>query len=245
MRRWTFIALFATVLMPLMGSEIYIKQNSHTDPMTVMGQQQPAQDSTQETWIGDKKFAQHTPEMSFIFDMENERLYWVMHGDKSYVEMKPPYDLSQVLPEQMAQMMEPMMASITVTVTPKGEKKTVGKWECEGYDMAMTIMGMSTNIEIWATTDVPFDWKKVNEDMVSVYRKVQMRLNQSAVDEMQKIQGYWMATETTANMMGMEIRSTTEVVEMAKKDAPASVFTVPEGYTKKDALSMEAMGGRR
>ncbi len=61
---------------------------------------------------------------------------------------------------------------------------------------------------------------------------------------MKKIDGYWVSSETTANMMGMNIRTTTEVLEIAQKDAPAGTFDVPEGYTKQDKLSMQGMSGQ-
>jgi hypothetical protein len=44
--------------------------------------------------------------------------------------------------------------------------------------------------------------------------------------------------------MGAKIRQTTEVVEITQKAAPASVWTVPAGYTKSDKLSMDAIQKR-
>jgi len=244
MRKAIIFVLLSAIALPLFSGDFYIEQKSHTDPMTVMGQEQPAQDSVQKSWIGDNKFAQHSQEMSFIFDKEKESLFWIMHGEKSYVEMKPPYDLNQYLPEQMAQMMGAVMSSIVVTVTPKEETKKIGDWNCAGYQMDMTVMGMTTNIEVWATVDVPFDWKMVNEELLAIYQKIQMRLNDAAMEEMKKIQGYWVSSETTVNVMQMKIRSITEVVEISQKDAPAGTFDVPEGYTKQDKLTMQGMGAQ-
>jgi hypothetical protein len=44
--------------------------------------------------------------------------------------------------------------------------------------------------------------------------------------------------------MGAKMHTTNEVIEISKKTPPASVYTVPAGYTKKDKLSMEDMQQR-
>jgi hypothetical protein len=47
-----------------------------------------------------------------------------------------------------------------------------------------------------------------------------------------------------AEIMGAKMHNTTEVVEIGNKTAPASVYAVPAGYTKKDKLSMQDMQNR-
>jgi hypothetical protein len=59
-----------------------------------------------------------------------------------------------------------------------------------------------------------------------------------------KVKGYWIATEMNAEIMGAKMHNTTEVVEITNKTAPASVYAVPAGYTKKDKLSMQDMQNR-
>ena len=58
---------------------------------------------------------------------------------------------------------------------------------------------------------------------------------------MMKIKGFWISSETTMEMMGAKIRTTSEVVEISKKTPPAGVYSVPAGYTKQDKLSMQDM----
>jgi hypothetical protein len=142
----------------------------------------------------------------------------------------------------MAQMMSQMM-KMTVTVTPNGQTKTIGQWNCSGYDVSMQMMMMPMKIAVWASTDVPIDMAQFGKIYSNVL-KAQLRLDDTAVEEMMKVKGYWIATETTGEVMGAKIRSTTEVVEISKKTPDASVYLVPAGYTKQDKLSMQDLQKR-
>jgi len=52
------------------------------------------------------------------------------------------------------------------------------------------------------------------------------------------------ATELTADVMGARMRTTTEVVEIVEKPAPAGTFAPPAGYTQKATLSMQDLQRR-
>jgi hypothetical protein len=67
-----------------------------------------------------------------------------------------------------------------------------------------------------------------------------MMLDDASVKEFSKIKGYQIATETTGEIMGAKMHSTTEVVEISKKNAPAGIYAPPTGYTKTTSVSMDA-----
>ena len=242
MKKLSILLSFLLVLSAFAGADVYVKSKSHTDAFSVMGQNQPAKDETIEQWIGDDKFAHIGTDMSSIVDLKKNMMYIITHQDKSYVEAELPLDFTKLLPKEMAQMMGGMM-KMTVTVTPNNQTKTVGQWKCSGYDVSIQMMMMPIKMAVWASTDVPIDMSKFSDIYGNVI-KAQLRLDDAAMEEMKKIKGYWIATETTAEMMGAKMRSTTEVVEMTKKNPPAGVYSVPEGYTKKEFLSMEALQKR-
>jgi hypothetical protein len=225
------------VLAASAGADIYIKSKVHTDAFSMMGQSQPAKDETSEQWLGDDKFATITPGMSFVVDLKKNIFYWINHGNKTYVEAKLPFDFASLLDPQMAQMMSQMM-KMTVTVTPNGQTKTIGQWNCSGYDVAINMMMMPMKMSVWATTDVPFDVEKFQKLYANVI-KAQLRLDDAAVDELMKVKGYWIATEMNAEIMGAKMHNTTEVVEITKRSPDPSVYQVPAGYTKKDKLTMQ------
>jgi hypothetical protein len=234
----TVLSLFL-ILAVAANADYYVKSKMHTDAMSMMGRNTPAKDQTTEQWFNDNQFAFLSPETSIIVDFGKNVLYMVNNTQKSYIESTLPFDFSKLLDPQMAQMMSQMM-KITVTVAPNNQTKTIGQWKCAGYDVTMNIMTMPMKIAVWASTDVPFDMAKFAK-LYGNIMKAQMRLDDASVQEMAKVKGYWIASETSMEMMGAKIHSTTEVLEITKKTPPAAVYTVPAGYTKKDKLSMQDM----
>ncbi len=71
-----------------------------------------------------------------------------------------------------------------------------------------------------------------------------MRLTGESVKEFAKITGFQVATEMTADVMGARMRTTTEVIEIVEKPAPAGTFEPPAGYAQKATLSMQDLQRR-
>jgi hypothetical protein len=71
-----------------------------------------------------------------------------------------------------------------------------------------------------------------------------MRLTDESAREFAKIKGFQVATELNADVMGARMHTTTEVVEIAEKAAPAGTFEPPAGYAKKTTLSMQDLQRR-
>jgi len=222
------------------SAEVYIQQKTHTDAVEMMGQSQPAKDEINHIWLADNKMATHGTEQSVIIDLNKNKMYMINHQDKTYVEMDLPLDMSKYFPPQFAQ----MFGSMTVKVTPTSETQKIGNWNCSGYDVAITIMMMTTKQKIWASTDVPFDWNMYSEKMLPKLIQGTMMLGEDSAKEFMKIKGFQIKTESTMNMMGNDIKSTSEVVEITKKNAPAGTFEPPSDYEKKDQFSMQDMQKR-
>jgi len=224
-------------------ADIYIKQKLNTDPVTMMGKTTPAIEQTSETWIGGNKFTTVRKDNSIIVDLDKNLIIQISHKQRTFLEMAIPVEMSKYFPEQMAAMIEQMMNSVKISVKASGKSKTINNWECQGYDVTinMEMMGMPVNINmnIWASTKVPFDWKKVNEKMTSQIMKISMRLSDEAIEEMKKIQGYAISIESTVNLMKSEIKSVTQVIEISNKSPRENIYSIPETYTKKEKLSMQ------
>ncbi len=235
--------LFALTVLVLMvslslGADIYIKQKTHTDG--IMGQ--PATDVVQEQWIGENAFASVSAEQSLVMDMKKNLMYWINHTSKTYVESSLPMDLTKLLPPEFAAMAGMMM--MTATVSPTTETKKIGQWNCTGYDVSITMMGMPMKMRVWATTDVPFDYNQFNAKIWGNMLKGQMMLDEPSVKEMMKIKGFQIANEMSGEVMGQKFSTNTEVLEISKKTPPANVYAPPAGYTKKDKLSMDDLQRR-
>lgn len=230
-----FCAVFLT-------ADIYVKQLNHTDAISFMGQQQPAKDEYKDMWFGKNKMALHGDDQSFIFNLDENVAYMIYHKKKTYIELKLPLDMSQYLPAEASQMLQ-MIGEISITVTPTGETQKIKEWKCDGYDINMSMMMMNLKMKVWACPDVPIDWKKFSEKMLQMANPT-MPLSEKAIQEFMKIKGFQIKTEMSMSMMGADMKSYQEVVELMEKSAPAETYSAPAGYTKQNKLSMEDMRRR-
>jgi len=228
----TMIAVAALSL----SADVFIKTKTHTDAMSVMGQNTPAKDGFSEQWIGTDKFAMVSDEQAYILDLKKNIGYIVNHKGKSYVETPLPLDLTKLLPPEAAAFAG--MMKMTMTVNPTNDTKKIGQWNCAGYESTTTVMGMAIKTKIWASTDVGFDVAAFNSKVFQNIVKGQMMVDDASVKEMAKIKGFQIMSDTSGEIMGAKMKSTTEVVEISKKDAPANVYAVPAGYAKKATLDM-------
>jgi hypothetical protein len=104
---------------------------------------------------------------------------------------------------------------------------------------------MPMKIKMYTTTDVPFDYKNYMENIYGTLVKTQMvGLDDASIKELGKINGFVIAQKLTGDIMGAAIRQNSEVVEIAEKPAPAGIYSVSDGYTQKDTLSMEELQNR-
>jgi len=233
-----FILLFVASLS--LRADVYIKSKSHADAMTVMGQTTPATDSVQEQWIGDDVFANVSADQSMIISLKKNVMWIVNHKAKNYVEATLPLDIAKLLPPEAAAFAG--MMKMSATVAEGTETKKIGQWNCKLYTMTMVMMGQNITTKIWASTEVGFDTAAFNAKIMgNMLKGGGMMLDDASVKEFSKIKGYQIATETTGAIMGANMRSTTEVVEISKKNAPAGVYAPPSAYTKTTSLSMDAL----
>jgi hypothetical protein len=239
-----FVSLVAVVFLAALSlsADVYVKSKSHSDAVTIMGQTTPATDTVSEQWFSDTQFAQIGADDSFIIDLGKKMVYFVNHKSKTYVESPLPLDLAKLLPPEAAAMAG--MFTMSATVSPTSETKKIGQWACTGYDVTISVMGMPMNQKVWATTDLPFDPTNFTQKFMPAFLQGAMRLGEASVKEFAKIKGFQIAMEMNADIMGAKIKATSEVVEIAKKNAPAGTYAVPAGYTKKATLSMEDLQKR-
>lgn len=241
MKKVLFTVILVLVIALMLPADVYIKTNVHTDAFTMMGKEQPAKDEVMEQWVGNNQLVNKTGDKIMIMDMNKKMMFIVNPKDKTYVETALPLDMSILLPKEAASMVS--MMKVTVKVAANGQTKKVNKWSCSGYDVEMSMMMMQMKMKVWATTDVPFDWKMFAKMYANVSKMSFM--DDAAIGELMKINGYQVASEMTMDMMGSKLNVTSQVVEITQKPAPAGIYAVPAGYTKKDKLSMEDMRGGR
>jgi opacity protein-like surface antigen len=239
MKKILFAVFLVLVFSVLLSADIYIKSNIHTDAFTMMGKNQPAKDEITEQWIGNNQMANITGDKVMIMDMNRNLMFIVNPKEKSYVETTLPLDMSKLIPKEMAPMMG--MMKLTVKVTPNGQTQKINKWNCSGYDVDMGMSMMQMKMKVWATTDVPFDWKAFAKMYANISKMSFM--DDAAIAEFMKITGHQVASEMTMNMMGANMKVSTQVMEITSKPAPAGIYTVPANFSKKENLSLQDLRG--
>lgn len=235
MRKTMAIVAMLLSSLPVLAADIYVKAKVHTDAVQMQGNTIPAKDEVMEQWIGENQMAHIGPKSTFIVDLGKKLMYFVNPKSKTYVEATLPLDLGKLLPQEMSSMLGMIKPSVSVATT--GTSKKIGQWNCQAYDMTVTTMGMPMKTRVWATKDVPIDLAKYR-DMYAGMLKGQF-MDEEAIKEMSKIDGFHILSETSAEVMGAKIRNTIEVQEISKKNAPAGVYAPPAGYKKRERLAAE------
>jgi len=235
MKKLFMLGLVVLFVFSALNADYLVKQETKTG--AVMGQ--PAKTMVQNLWIGDGVYANVQDKQVTIVNSKKKIMYIVYNDKKSYVEMKLPVDIKKYLPGAGAGMVEKMLNSMTAKVTANGKTGTVGNWKTKGYTVVMTMnmgMPMTMTMDIGASTDVPFDWKKLSDEYMGAMMMSTGQMSGKVMDEMKKIKGYTVKMESNMKIMGMNMKVTTRVLEITKKDAPKGIYTVPAGYKKIEKL---------
>jgi hypothetical protein len=226
-------------------ADTYIKQKNHTDDFSIMGQNQPPKDDLFVTWMGKNKARMdHGKDTSMIIHLDKKIMYTVNHAEMKYREM--PFsetsdfltaaisgsDLSDEEKAQAQQMMQGFAQMMTpkVTVTDTGETQKIKNWKCRKYIMTTEMMGQTSTSDVWSTEDIKVDYELYTTLNYSMMPKTP-GLGEM-IKEMKKIKGLIVLSTGTTSMMGTDVKTTQELLEVSEKSAPAGTYEVPEGYKK-------------
>ena len=226
-------------------ADSFIKQVTHTGAIKIMGEDQPAKDDTSMIWLAKDKACMIMPDDHAVIIRSDEGfVYMVDHGKKSYAKMPlsvltNPEQMMGAKDEEEAQAMAAMMKgmmSVKVTVTPTDEKKKIRNWNAKKYIVETKMPMGSTKSELWASEEVNID--------VELFRSVTNAVKSfmpgysDIMKEMKKIKGIAVLSDDESQMMGVAVKTRTELLECAKKDAPAGIYDVPKGYKEEDTPDM-------
>jgi len=212
------VILFFSIGASLAEKGLYVEQKVNTS--AVMGQ--PAKESISKSWMTENKFRVESDEQVMIFNFENEKVLNIMPQKKEYFEM------SMAEMRQMAQMGKAMMKNMAETkmsFIKTGNTKKVKDWNC--YEVVSE--GGFMKQVLWVSEDLPYG----KEMFYKFYSKMPEfeELAKSFYDA-DEIKGYPVLSETEMNMMGMSIKSSSELILIKELDIPANLFDLPTGYKK-------------
>jgi len=248
LRAFGLLFVVVCVIVPLaVQADVYIKQKNHTDGFSIMGQSQPAKDDMFVTWMGkDMARMDHGEDSSIIIRMDKKVMYMISHAEMKYTEM--PIDsksdifssaiaASDLSDEEQAEAKKMMagfakMMKPKVTVTATGETQKIKNWNCKKYNMTMSMMGATTKSETWASEDIKIDYELYRSLTFSLLGQTQGV--EDMMKEMEKIKGIVVLSTGSMSMMGTDVKSTQELLEVSEKSAPGGTYDIPEGYKKQN-----------
>jgi hypothetical protein len=236
-------ALFIGV--PLADADVYLKHEVHTDGYYFGGENSPPEDRAYEVWIGDKRMSMLHEHRAIVMDLNQNLLTFINLDDSTYAETPLPLDWSNLLSEEDAARVR-MFQTVGV-VKESCETKKIGDQECRSYETTTWIPYQGTkynetDTKGWLTIDVPFDPATYEE--MKVHNLRLENLTEELIEEVKKIPGYPLAVEDNTFIKGFSVRTTNEVVEMSEKAPPEGVYSAPEGFAKKEKLSLRDLTAR-
>lgn len=213
----------------------------HTDESSMMGQTTLAQDVTYTYWFADDATRYDMGDTSVILRLQEKKLYFLNHGEKNYAELDLPIDFEKLVGPEMAPMMEQMSKAMaaTVEVTPTERSGEYAGFACTFSKVEVSMGMMQISSDHCLSKDLPIDYSRYQALAAA---QAEMLPNQGWVKEMtDELQGFPVRTETTATVMGNEMKSWQELRSVEERDAPAGHYEPPAGYQKIDYNPMEQM----
>jgi hypothetical protein len=234
--------IITLVTAALINADVYIKQKAHTDSYYYGGVTRPAEDSHLEIWIGKKKMAYLEQDLAIKIDMEKNRLLVLDKKEKAYIETTLPPELSQLVEQRLVSRIQQLQYQGTVTDT--GKTKTIGKWKCKEYKINSYFLSQGTRVNetdsvIRVSPDVPFDLEAYQQMNTNLLQS--RNYNQAFIQELKKLKGFIIESESYFYPKGFSVKSTTTLIEMSQKAPGEFTYSIPAGYTKKENLSIPAL----
>lgn len=244
MQRLATFAALVLLSTPAWCADFVITKTKHTDASKMMGREQPAQDSTEITWMGKDRMRVEEGTRVTLVRADLKKMFMLDTAAKTYTAVDLPFDMKKYVPADMAKMIEPMMAQMKATVTPTTETKKIKDWTATKYTLTMTgPMGSTVTQDLWATKDVAVDAATM-ASMRETLMSVSMMAGPMAA-EMKKVDGLVLVTERTQTVMGSAVKSKEEVTSIEQKEPAAGLYDLPKDFTEKpfDPMAESPMGG--
>ncbi len=211
-------------------ADVRIRKFFQSDGLEIMGQTIPASADTNTIWLTEKNARMDAGDTASIIVLGDEgTLIQLDHRNKKYTEINLK-DAWESLDPQMKQQMEQMapMMKLEVSVQKTDETRKIGDWNCTKYIITKNMGMMKSTTEAWVTNEL-----NVNAD--TYFRALNSTLvfmpgYDKAIEEFKKLKGVTVRDNTTAEVMGKKIGSSSELIDYTEQDAPPDAFKIPNGY---------------
>lgn len=222
--------------------DVYIREVYRTNSYILWILAHSEMTQLSEIWIRDQKLALSEKSDSFnrkiILDLKNNLIFFINHRDKTYVEATLPLDSSRILSEQLKWRNLEVKLSGQVKETNRTKiflNKKCNEYKATYWDMRGDKKFNRRTFKVWCTTDLSFDFSIYQELLINM-RKIS-RKDENLRKELQKLKGIQMGVEMKSSRIFASRKFISEVVEISRKEPTEAMYSVPEGYTKKERLT--------
>ncbi len=177
-------------------------------------------------------------------DGVTESIFEIASGKMIFIDHKKEEFFETSLEEMEAQFAEidrqldtnPMMRRMLagkdqeVNLERGDQPRTIAGYGCDHYILTL---GKGLRMEIWATKDleVPSTYFEARKLSYAAMGPAGTRFNKM-LEEMQKIEGFPLASDVSVKMMTRKSESQSEATEVKLGPVDESVFDVPAGYSR-------------
>ena len=227
-----------------LSAEVCVKHHTHTDAYYYGGTNNPEVNRDFEFWFGEGKMAMVQEQVKMIFDVSGNTFTFIHLTDSIYLQTTLPPQWENIIVEEEVGRIQ--MYQYTGEIKELGEEKELDGHKCAGF-MTTTwipyedIKYNETDELTWYTEDIPVD--------LDIYKKVYPCLlklrnyNAEFIETLGGGNGYPMMSEEKRYQKGIEIKTVTTIEDISEKDAPEGFWSAPEGYTKKDRITISELQG--
>jgi hypothetical protein len=221
-----------------MYGAVYVKGNLHFDPFYDGGVLQPEEDAVYEWFFEKDKVSFLAPRWRFVLDKKNQHMLAVNLNEKFYVKISLPMNLQSYVDQQLLENLKKYQINGTVKTT-KQTKVSLGK-KCDHYVVSEWIAFQDQRFYVrertlLATTEVPFDWKLLNE--LYAWIRSFFKPQETYKNELNKINGFMMAGDDIRFQEGDQVKYKFKIQEIIEKKIPKSVFEIPPDFKEKDKFT--------
>ncbi len=183
-------------------------------------------------YIGEDRLKIDDKVTTMIVRLDEKTMYIINHDAKTTSPITLPIDLASQLPKTMNKdVLETL--KFNITVTPTEQKRQVGSWMAQRYDVSMISPMAKLESKVWVTEDLGFDFDM--ERYLELYDTI-LSLQPGIVDslsELHKIKGFEVARESVVMvsvLAGNSVSSTEKVISIAEVEAPEGTYEPPAAY---------------
>lgn len=242
-----FLVLLSAITLSLSFSnafagDIYMAHKFSTDTYKKDKKDGETETKTTTQWFAGDKVRSNDGNESILMRLDKDSIYTLDNKKQTYTAIQastlgvPAQAGDEQMPAMMASMMGSMM-KMEVTIEPTTETKKIGKWNCTRYNQTVSMMGIATTSELWATEEVMIDKKLLDKFFASQFmtKPGMGEFAGKMQKEAEKIKGCVVYSKSVTISGNNRTETIDEVTEIKEQAAPAETWVVPAKYKLKKA----------